>query len=149
MEFPFSFHFDFVVLHQFLLFYTQITFENCFTICCDVIRRKCGCSKYSRAWVSCFKVITLLPCFETLIELNELISCVQRNFVGTECRGIENLLLMDRNTLAFKSGKCLYFFDITQKILSIGKRTDGLIGAITVIILFFNFKQIIQCAFFF
>lgn len=57
---------------------------------------------------------------------------MQRNFVGTDCRSVENLLLVDRETLAFKSGNSLYFFNITLKTLSIGMRADGLIGAITV-----------------
>lgn len=55
-----------------------------------------------------------------------------RNFVGTDCRCVEHLLLVDSENLAFKSGKSLYFFNINAKTLTIGKRADGSIGAITV-----------------
>ncbi|XP_031617014.1 uncharacterized protein LOC116336928 isoform X2 [Contarinia nasturtii] len=63
------------------------------------------------------------------VELERILSF--ENFIGSDCRGVEDLLLMDAETLAFKSGQYLYFFKINTKILTSMKCTDGLIGAIT------------------
>ncbi|XP_055326896.1 uncharacterized protein LOC129580473 [Sitodiplosis mosellana] len=54
-----------------------------------------------------------------------------KNHLGSDCRGVENLLLVDADTLAFKSGQFLYFFIISAKVLSSTKCTEQSIGAIT------------------
>lgn len=58
--------------------------------------------------------------------------CGFRNSIGSSCRGVENLLLIDNETLAFKSENYVFFFNIDTQTLSIAKRADGFIGAITV-----------------
>lgn len=56
----------------------------------------------------------------------------QRNCLGSDCRGVENLLLVDANTLTFKSDQFLYFFDVNTKVLTSIKCSEQSIGAITV-----------------